>query len=649
MDEVLPWEGEYTDQKVIDPACGSGIFLVEAYRRLVARWILSNKSKLIQPNDLISILQDCIYGVDCNSEAVRVASFSLSLAMCDFLEPRTIWNDLRFPRLLHYNLFNKDFFQQDCDFDKAEYNIVVGNPPWESKLSPAAQHYIKSQKLTIGDKQIAQAFAWRAGDICHNGTICLLLPSKSFLFNRSETTRRYRAEFFSHFDVSVIINFSAFRWVLFEHAVGPAAGVIYRVFNDKAADSSDYVFYCTPKPLYTTEDRHHFLIEPSNICRVPKEIINNDLIWKIAMWGSPRDMDLINLIESHRRTIQSIFDEHNMIYAEGYKKGNQKKECRDFLNMPLLETKVFRPWNNPIDTVSTMSLFKLECTVETKRVIFQAPHLIIKQSHKGLRFLADVLDYNAVFNHSFLGVHGDARVLKYCCIIIGSKVFTYYQMMTNRKWLVERDELEAGDILNTPVPSPTEQSLEEAERIFSLMREGNDIDLVDQFAYQQYGLFPHDIALIDDAINYTYDYYHQRSKTMVFSKPSYDVLNNYFDTLKDVLGNTLGKETSISCCFYQSESPLIVAEIVFDALTSNAVQYKNNTDEVDSLLYSLDKQLLDERSGSVFVKRNVRVYNKDRIYIIKPNQVRCWNYSCACRDADEVFADVMRAWRRQDE
>lgn len=186
----------------------SGIFLVEAYRRLVGRWIFTNKPTSIQPNSLIQILQSCIFGVDCNKEAIRIASFSLSLAMCDFLEPRTIWNDMQFPRLLHYNLFHNDFFERNCDFEKNDYSIVIGNPPWESKLSPAAQNYIKSNKLMVSDKQIAQAFAWRAGEVCPNGTICLLLPSKSFLFNRSDTARQFREAFFKHFDVSVIINYS---------------------------------------------------------------------------------------------------------------------------------------------------------------------------------------------------------------------------------------------------------------------------------------------------------------------------------------------------------------------------------------------------------------------------------------------------------
>lgn len=644
MDEVLPWEGTYSEQRILDPACGSGIFLVEAYRRLVARWILSNKSKHVQVNDLITILQDCIYGVDCNLEAVRVASFSLSLALCDFLEPRTIWNDLHFPRLIHYNLFNNDFFDRGCDFERIDYDIVIGNPPWESKLSSSAKKYIKSKGITVGDKQIAQAFTFRAGDVCSRGVICLLLPSKSFLFNRSEPTRRFRASFFSRFEVSVIINFSAFRWVLFEHATGPAVGIIYRPVRNS---NSDLVFYCTPKPLYTIEDRRHFLIEPNNICRIPRTIIDDDLIWKIAMWGSPRDMDLIKLIQSRGATIRKLFDDNSIIYAEGFKKGNKKKECDVFVGLPLLSAKTFQAWNNPMEELSLMMLRNLECTVDTKREIFKAPHLVIKQSHKGPRFLADVIDYDAVFNHSLLGAHGNEQILKYCCVIIGSKVFTYYQMMTNRKWLVERDELEAGDILDTPIPIPTKCDLDEAERIFNLMRSGQDVEIVDQFACQQYDLFSHDIALIDDAIKYLYDYYHKRSKTTVFEKPGYEILQAYFRTLQGILINTLGNSVSLSCRIYQGEAPLIVAEILFSA--SSEVSFSNNSAEVDALLQRLDNQLLEERSGSVYVKRNVRVYGKDSICIIKPNQLRYWNYSSACRDADEVCADVMRVWREQNE
>jgi hypothetical protein len=38
LDDVLPWESKRWNLKILDPACGSGIFLVKAYQRLVHRW-----------------------------------------------------------------------------------------------------------------------------------------------------------------------------------------------------------------------------------------------------------------------------------------------------------------------------------------------------------------------------------------------------------------------------------------------------------------------------------------------------------------------------------------------------------------------------------------------------------------------------------
>lgn len=86
-----------------------GYFLVEAYRRMVGKWMYTNDAKTISNEQLVKIMQNCIFGVDLNGEAIRIASFSLSLVMCDYLEPRSIWETLEFPRLLGYNLFVNDF------------------------------------------------------------------------------------------------------------------------------------------------------------------------------------------------------------------------------------------------------------------------------------------------------------------------------------------------------------------------------------------------------------------------------------------------------------------------------------------------------------------------------------------------------------
>src|SRR5262249_35343475 len=49
LDGVLGWEGMDWDLRILDPACGSGIFLVKAYQRLIERW------KNAHPNEPIEI------------------------------------------------------------------------------------------------------------------------------------------------------------------------------------------------------------------------------------------------------------------------------------------------------------------------------------------------------------------------------------------------------------------------------------------------------------------------------------------------------------------------------------------------------------------------------------------------------------------
>ncbi|MCP4492415.1 MAG: N-6 DNA methylase, partial [Gammaproteobacteria bacterium] len=64
LNEAMPLESEATDFKILDPACGSGIFLVGAYRRLVHRWRRNNGWKRPSLETLKNLLKENIYGVE---------------------------------------------------------------------------------------------------------------------------------------------------------------------------------------------------------------------------------------------------------------------------------------------------------------------------------------------------------------------------------------------------------------------------------------------------------------------------------------------------------------------------------------------------------------------------------------------------------
>lgn len=643
MDEVYPWEGEYKDTSFFDPSCGSGIFLVEAYRRLVCRWMSQNDVHTINCDQLNLLLKNSIFGVDINEEAIRVASFSLSLAMCDFLDPRSIWDKLSFPRLLDNNLISSDFFDEDKSFNNRRYDVIVGNPPWQSNITGKTKEYLKKANRVIGDKQIAQAFSIKCSELCkQNGIICLLMPSKGLLFNRSDKSRTYRANLFSDNNVLAIINLSVYRKFLFDHASGPAAAIIY---TPKKEEINQPIVYCTPKPIYTIEDIRKFSIDPTDICRIPRDIIDDDRIWKIAMWGAPRDLELIGKMQSTFAPMSSFIEENHMTTAEGFKRGNRKHQCCDFEGLPLVEAKSFKPYYVSSDELPIVDFDDFECIVKNAREIFAAPHLIIKQSHKNGTFLSEVLDYDAVFNHSLLGVHGNINKLKYLSVIIGSRVFSYYHILTNRKWLVERDELEAGDIWQTPIPKPNNAELTEACNIFDkLVNSPKENYLLEQFARNMYRLKEYECYQIDDVIDYVYDYFKNKKRSVSFSRPSIDSYKLYYASVKGVLTRTFGTGVGFSGDLYFGDAPLSVLVLNVEHPTTKDLNVITNNDQLNEILLNLDRSLVDNQQ-MVFVRRNLRIYQREKIFIVKPAQRKYWTYSAACRDADEIFEDISKAWR----
>ena len=82
------------DCKILDPACGSGVFLVEALRKIISQY---QKNTPTYSSDLENykkhikqLLTDNIFGIDRDEKAVNIAIFSLYITLLDYLEPPEI-------------------------------------------------------------------------------------------------------------------------------------------------------------------------------------------------------------------------------------------------------------------------------------------------------------------------------------------------------------------------------------------------------------------------------------------------------------------------------------------------------------------------------------------------------------------------------
>jgi type I restriction-modification system DNA methylase subunit len=666
VDEVFPWEGKQTNHKTLDPACGSGIFLVEIYRRLIARWEQANPEQHLSFEQLAQLLTDNIFGVDLDQSAVHVAAFSLYLTLCDFLEPRQIWDEVSFPPLRHKNLFSVDFFKEQQEFTAQSYDLIIGNPPWKSELTEAAKQYCLNRQAEFPDrqfspdKQIALTFLWRAAELCEpNGEICLLVPSKGLLFNRSSTHTDFRRDFFTTYHVKTIINLSAYRHILFDKAVGAGTGIIY---TTQQPNEDVPILYCSPKPSHSVDDNWQFRIEPQDIAELPRdEATQNDIIWKTAMWGGPRDYELVKkLMSSTHQTLEALCENRHpkWVHGEGIIVGKEKKQVYDATH--LLGKPYFDIQDQELDRfvvdedkLPTFDKIKIERPRPKKKDIFEGPHILIKQSPKTgeQSFRAALLKKDTVFRNSFVGIHGsmeDIDLLSQCCVVLNSRVPLYYALMSSGRWLIERDELNKEEIMSFPVPSGLSDESFSYEDLRQLANDDDWENKIKNKIEELYTLTEDELILINDTINYTLDYFRLKEKSQA-ADPTFDEIEGeqhliqYIQIAQSTLQNSFGKLFR-AIIFQGADSPLRVIGLDWMPDSNNyhdEIILENSRAALEDALKNINQYLTEQRSPGVFIQRNVRAYVGNMIYIIKPDQKRYWTRSSALRDADEIYADVM--------
>ncbi len=107
VDEVFDNLPVAADCRVLDPACGAGVFLVLAFRRLyLERWKRAKKKERPRTDGIRRILENQLVGLDISEDALRLAALSLYLTAIE-LDPEPQPPDkLRFKNLRGQVLHN---------------------------------------------------------------------------------------------------------------------------------------------------------------------------------------------------------------------------------------------------------------------------------------------------------------------------------------------------------------------------------------------------------------------------------------------------------------------------------------------------------------------------------------------------------------
>jgi len=117
------------DIRILDPSCGSGIFLIAAMRFLVGRDPAADGMSRSRTQDTLDSLASSIFGTDINPRAIEWARRSLLLAVWE-TDPDSDHSGLRVPDLRR-NLAAADFLaaESPAEFPN-EFDAIVGGPPF---------------------------------------------------------------------------------------------------------------------------------------------------------------------------------------------------------------------------------------------------------------------------------------------------------------------------------------------------------------------------------------------------------------------------------------------------------------------------------------------------------------------------------------
>jgi hypothetical protein len=214
--------------RLIDPACGSGHFLLGAFPRLLDRW--AKREPATPRRELVRRALDSIHGVDLNPYAVAIARFRLLLAAwqaCgvtslanapDFLlnlacgdsllhgSTRAVQGSLGFAGL-HHHYQPEDPEELERLLRPSTYHAVVANPPYITPKDRGLNEKYRERYSACHMKySLSVPFMQRIFDLACEGGYTGQITANSFM--KREFGKKLIQEFFPTIDLTHVIDTS---------------------------------------------------------------------------------------------------------------------------------------------------------------------------------------------------------------------------------------------------------------------------------------------------------------------------------------------------------------------------------------------------------------------------------------------------------
>lgn len=690
LDQVLARGDGLLGKRFLDPACGSGIFLVSLLNRMAEEWKRRNKGASNEETfgALVDIVQTSLFGVDLNETACRITALSLYLAILDHLDPRDIRRlpPRALPNLVRpiasegvesgNNIVHCDFFNSALPSDLRDFDFVIGNPPWARMTHSLMARWCAERGFPIAQGQMAHGFVWKA--LTHlkpEGSACFLLPA-GVLFNQHPHATEFQRALLQSTVVEDILNFSDLCFYLFENAIRPAISVTYRKGTPALDHRIDYAVPKTDPETLRADlldvswiDRHE--IPQKELLATPNECLPD--VWKRRMWASPRDRELLSTLDGYPKLAAYLGPEtplgKSFTLAGGFQPlgpNDDRENCPTanippgslFLDAADQATRLIIHPNDCLDFEEGIRRFR---RWPTEDAIFESPHVVVSRALRGA-----FLDFPCYFQHAWTGIHGsadDQDALKWLAILLDSDLMKYYFFHTSSSWAVERHYVGLNELPSAPfwVPGKGDEGYAIYRSVVGAYDECRSTTALTQFGRREiisgfrqsiqasildfFGLSNSERILVRDSLelwepsstpsrNEAIRTYAVSTKQM---RDEYTAL--LLDRINGLSGDLLEAEAEVIVSDELKLGVIVLTTAPKRGKPWNFVETKSDM-EMDQALRRIRSSLADE-FRTLRQIRDIKVFSEDRLYLFKPLVRRHWARSIALADADEIAGAIL--------
>ena len=670
----------------LDPACGSGIFLVRSFQRLCEHWRTGAKTETIRWDSLLKILQR-VRGFDINGSAVRVAVFSLYIALLEEVAPPDIQALAKKGRLLpplwNRTLRCQDFFSAEPESSRAD--VVVGNPPWTSRRSVKGPGlgWSKTHDYPTPSGELAWAFVWKAQEHLHeDGKVALLLPAMGFLHNHTSSSVNARVRLFSEVRVLSVVNFSDLRRQLFDGAIHATALLVFQAKDFQ--DNYSFEYWSPKADLNLTVKRFITLSSIDKSSLSLSEVRENPLIFKQKLWMRGPDEKLFGHLNRFSK-LSDFVEQYGVIQrrkgdpsrgwvvGQGFKPYHPERtsaSSEQSYESEIVHQTPYLPVASLTPVALTLSGFKNWPSSRVHRRgferAFSGPRILFPRgvSSSG-RLRATYTDAPLTFQHIIQAIAAppsETDRAKFIAAILNSKLFVWFAFHGTSSFGSSRPEVQQAEMLRLPMPAAKE--LRDPKRAASIQRKV--VDIVDSAQTRaEEVLLPHDYleTVLSQIDELTFEYFDlaQEEKILIEEtvefvipalQPSAGSVPQlwkqtteveracYADQLLKSLSDWFPGPTKLHAQLAGRNEDFAVLKISMSAAKSSTEYNEEGADTFTSALKKLSKEIGKPLARNFQTIPDIRVFSGRDLYLIKPMQRRFWLRSAALSDADAIAGDL---------